>query len=383
MKSFKIPCSSALFISKQNPSTNFNSSHHITVGQYENDEFRGLIEFNLNPRIFDFKIYRADLVIYLDETKIDLNIEALMLNISRNFDKFNPNNLTWETAPRFFQEAHFSKVEPNYTKNYIMLDITKILEYWIKNRVSIFGLTLLGLTQSSLIYLSNTINKKPFLEIFLSEEDPCDSYNYANQHIHKPKLFNESALVNPSIAHCNSTPPNNHSCNTSNSSFSFDKTHHNQNLCYDELVNPPNTNSLTCSSSTFDRIACGTFISTNGELLNANHATYVKFDIENNTIRTNLTIKNDGIFILTKGLYKIDYFINCRSEPFSTVELELDGIPISFSRIQISSSDAPTSSSTIIDVLEDNMILRLKISSSNSILINTGICASLTIVKIN
>ncbi|MGL5069389.1 MAG: DNRLRE domain-containing protein [Sarcina sp.] len=351
MKSFKIPSNSSLFISKKNSNTNLNNSCNLVVGQYETDEFRGLIEFNLNPRIFDFKIARADLVIYLSETKIDLNIESFMLNIGRNFDTYNPNKVTWDTAPNFFQEAHFSKIETNYSCNYIMIDISKILNYWIKNRVSVFCITLLGLAQNSLLYIANTNNKKPFLEIFLESGCKKDNEVYSNKKnldISIPIKCDENSVISPS---------QNYSHSPSN------------------LISSP-TNAK-------NSIACGNFISTNGELAISNFEAYVKFNIETNNIRTNLNITKDGIFILTKGLYKIDYFLNCRSEPFSTVELELDCLSIPTSKIQISSSDSPTSTSTIIDVGEDNMILKLKLSTNNSILITTGICASLTLVKIN
>ncbi|MGL4453061.1 MAG: DNRLRE domain-containing protein [Sarcina sp.] len=377
MKNLKVPCTASSFISKQNISTNFNSFNYIAVGQYDNDEFRGLLEFNLNPRIFDFKIRRADLVIYLNNSKIDLNIEAFMLNIARNFDKFNSDKVTWETAPRFFQEANFSKIKSDYCKSRIIIDITKILEYWMKNRISIFGLTLLGLTQSSLIYITNTVDQKPFLEIFLDNTNFCDSHNRTHSNFSN---------------HYSEQNPLTHTSNNSNFSYSSHEQKHlnySQDINYENITNNDLLNqNINCRQmlnhpTSTNLLAYGNFINNNGELLFVNSTAYIKFDFENNTNRTNLNISNDGIFILIKGLYKIDYFINCRSEPFSTVELELDGKSIPFTQVQISSGDAITSSSTIIDVSENNMILKLKLSTSNSILINTGICASLTLIKIN
>ena len=439
MKSFKIPSKSSLFISKKNADANLNSSYNITVGQYGMDEFRGLVEFNLNPRIFDFKIYRADLVIYLTESKIDLNIEAFMMNIARNLEGYNPNTVTWETAPKFFQEAHFSKIGSDFHGNYIMIDVSKILEFWVKNRVSIFGMTLVGLTETSLLYISNTINKKPFLEIYLDDECECPNYGHVlshNKNMSTVKKCSERSVVNPSSqqhhqyhnAHHNDNNNNNNNNNNSyqnnpynpnthqNSQYDYnsDRTDYSQNslafppniektsIDYNNLINtetpileentniepiPPEVplapkipNPTLISNQV---VACGNFISTSGDLLKNNLEAYVKFNLESNATRTNLNISKDGIFLLNKGLYKVDYFINCRSEPFSTVELELDGLSIPISKIQISSSDSPTSASTLINVNEDNMILKLKLSTSNAILINTGICASLTLIKIN
>ena len=424
MRNFKIPVKSSLFLSKKKSKANLNSSYNMVIGKYDDDEFRGLLEFNLNPRIFDFKIYRADLVIYLNDTKIDLNIESFMLNISRNLENFDAETVDWETAPKFFQEANFSKIESEFAKNFIRIDISKILKYWIKNRVSIFGLSLIGLSDFSLLYFTNTINKKPFLQIYLDDEkssiDNCHlGESSINRNIHTVKIYDEDLCSTNNTNHLS----NNH-CNANNNKPALDyntytSNHNNINNTFDDGLNSScitrDLNPLTqentinnCNHNHFDfaniltnkqlqnnipekpiveesLTAFGSFISINGDLLKPQNlnCSYIKFDSESNTLRTNLNIVHDGIFILTSGMYKIDYFANCRSEPFSTLELELDGNTLNFSKIQISSSDSPTTASTIININENNMILKLKISSANSILINTGICAYLNIIKIN
>ena len=420
MKNFKIPVKSALFLSKKEPKANLNSSYNMVIGKYDDDEFRGLLEFNLNPRIFDFKIYRADLVIYLNDTKIDLNIESFMLNISRNLENFNPETVDWSTTPKFFQEANFSKIESEFAKNFIRIDISKILKYWIKNRVSIFGLSLIGLSDFSLLYFANTINKKPFLQIYLDDEessiDNCHlGESHTNRNIHSVKIYDEDLCTHNHT----STNHHNHNNKTAVDYNTYTTNHNNTNNSFDDGLNSScitkDLNSLTqentggnCNHNHFDfaniltnktlkpntlekpvleetLTAFGSFISINGDLLKPQNSncSYIKFDSESNILRTNLNIVHDGVFILTSGMYKIDYFANCRSEPFSTLELELDGETLNFSKIQISSSDSPTTASTIINISENNMILKLKISSANSILINTGICAYLNIIKIN
>ena len=428
MKNFKIPVKSALFLSKKEPKANLNNSYNMVIGKYDDDEFRGLLEFNLNPRIFDFKIYRADLVIYLNDTKIDLNIESFMLNISRNLESFKADTVDWETSPKFFQEANFSKIESEFSKNFIRIDISKILNYWIKNRVSIFGLSLIGLSDFSLLYFANTINKKPFLQIYVDDGesgiDNCHlGESHVNKNIHAVKIYDEDPCTNnPTQSHHihhnqqhynqrNNHMPDYSYNNQQNYDYNLDNNY-NSNYASNQLEysNNDTANNNNNSNSTFNHAnfdfnnlssqntqkknitktnslinSFGNFISINGDLCHPENSnfSYIKFDSESNTLRTNLNIVRDGVFILTKGMYKVDYFANCRSEPFSTLELELDGSTLPFSKIQISSTDSPTSASTIINIIEDNMILKLKISSTNSILINTGICAYLNVLKIN
>lgn len=436
MKSFKILSNSSVFISKQNPQTNFSNSRSLVIGQYNIDEFRCLINFCLNPEIFNFKISKIDLIIYLEETKINSNIEAFMLNIARNLDNYNPNTVTFETAPNFFQEAHFSRIETSYSKNCIIIDISKILKYWINNKISTFSITLLGLSQTSLIYISNLGNKRPFLEIYYdkknsnhSNHDHCNHHNghcnhqNSNNHNHcnhnhensnnypNGNLLNNDYYNNyQNNNYLNNHYQNNQSLNNAYQNrftserhiespsdfFSNDllprDTINNSNLTlsrqefnlgnYNNYIESNNHNNLASYTNTVS-LACGNFISTSGILLSKNSVAYVKFDVESNTIKTKLTSSADGIYIVSKGLYKVDFFVNCRSEPFSTIELELNETALPLTQVQISSSDAPTCASTIINIPSDNMILKLKISTINTILVTTGICASLNLMKIN
>ncbi|MGL4742352.1 MAG: DNRLRE domain-containing protein [Sarcina sp.] len=365
MRKYKIPTTASVFVSKKQNNSNYNSSYNLILGRYTDDEFKSLVTFNLNPRLFELNLYRADLVIYIDDAKIDMNIESFMLNISRNLESFDAKTVTWETAPKFFQEANFSKISSDYSGNYIKLDITKLLEYWIKHRISIFGLTLMGLSDSSLLYLANSVNKRPFIDLYIDEANTTP-YSCDTTEIH-------------------------HSCNNNikndcNSLIYTPQTTNHNNLIYedpykDELLFTNTQNHPNKSNSKLN--AFGNFLSLNGSLENFRDISYVKFDSENNVLRTNLTINRDGIFILLHGTYKVDFFINCRAQAHTTVELELDSISINYTRIEISTADVPTSASTIINVAEDNMILKLKISTINALLINTGICASLNLMKID
>ncbi|MGL5766367.1 MAG: DNRLRE domain-containing protein [Sarcina sp.] len=357
MRKYKIPTTSSIFISKKQNHSNYNSSYNLIMGRYADDEFRSLITFNLNPRLFELNLYRADLVIYIDDAKIDMNIESFMLNISRNLESFDPQTVTWDSAPKFFQEAHFSKISSDYSGNYIKLDITKLLEYWIKHRVSIFGLTLIGLSDFSLLYLANSVNKRPFIDLYIDEANTTTNNNCSVN----TDLTNNSLIYNQPTSHCNSL---------------IYEDPHKQDLIY-------NTNQHYNNKSNVKLNAFGNFLSFNGALENYKNISYIKFDSENNVLRTNLTINRDGIFILVHGTYKVDFFINCRAQAHTTVELELDSIAINYTRVEISSADVPTSASTIINVTEDNMILKLKLSTINALLINTGVCASLNLMKID
>lgn len=374
MKSVKIPVTNFISISKTEKDLDIQNTKTLLVGNYKFDEYRSILEFHINPKIFKFKISKAELVFFLKNTKIDFNIEALMLNIARNINCLHTNNINFCTSPKFFQDASFSKLTTKLSNNFIRIDITKLIEYWIKNKITKFSFTLLCLSQDSLAYISCDSNFKPFIDIELNENHDnrnLSSYNYAENYYdnHNNSSYDEF----------------NYQYNYYDN-FHLKQNNENQNIL-------KNTNDIITSSTHYDNETFttkssnsnifGNFISTNETLERHDGFSYIKFDSDILTAGTNLNINKDGIFISSKGIYKVDYMVNCRAEPFSTLELELDGITCSHTKIQIASHDSITSGSSILIIDDENMILKLKISTINALLVNTGICANINIVKIN
>ncbi|MGL4990461.1 MAG: hypothetical protein ACRC57_04730 [Sarcina sp.] len=387
MKSVKIPVTNFISLSKTEKDLDIQNTKNLLVGNYKFDEYRTILEFLINPKIFKFKILKAELVFFLTNTKIDFNIEALMLNIARNINCLHTNNINFCTSPKFFQDASFSKLTNQLSNNFIRIDITKLIEYWIKNKITKFSFTLLCLSQDSLAYISCASNFKPFIDISLNEHH---AYNDCNNSHYNYSPDNNGQ--NHYDSYDNNNYHNHTSCNEYNEEskyyddFNLKSSNENEDiLMYSNNI----TNSDTCynnessTSQVSNSNIFGNFISINEMLERHDGFSYIKFDSETITAGTNLNINKDGIFIRSKGIYKVDYMVNCRAEPFSTVALELDGITVAHTKLQIASHDSITSGTSILIVDDNNMILKLKISTINTLLVNTGLCASINIVKIN
>lgn len=331
MSNLKFRANISTFVSRQKCSSIFNNCDNLLCGIYNCDEFRTILEFNLSPKLLNSHISRAEVVIFISCLKIDDNIESFMLNFAKNTMLCSNNHLTYNEAPLFFQDSSFSKITTQVSNNYIRIDISKIVKYWLKRKCTKFGITLLGLAQNSIIYIDNK-NKKPFLDINIDEcANPC---NY------------ESIYFNQQYAPQKNTYNSNNTCTNQEKAF-------------------------------------GIFTSTSGELNRLDGFSYTKFNFENCLLNSNLNQTKDGIIILKKGIYKVDYMVNCICEDFTTMCLELNVLELKYTKVQISINQSITSTSTLIETCEDNSILKLKISTSNALLLCTGNCASITIDKIN
>lgn len=374
MNSTKISISNSTFISKTDPLKNFSNNPHIVIGQYSNDCFRGILDIKLPEIAFTRHVCSAELTFFVNEFKIAKNIETFMLNIGRNLETFDIKSVTWQTTPKFFQEAHMCRINESCLNNYIIIDIKNILDYYIKNKIEDISLTLLGLSDLSIISIgSNLSHKKCFLKLKFSNS-PNKNPTTNTSTIKKNKL---TASITTDVDEFNfSSNLYNQFNSTENLNQTLEFKKENSSI-ENKKKQTAHANNINEQINSF-----GNFISATGTIIGINSNKYVKFDSSNNNINCNLTAYNDGISILYKGYYNIEYRINCICETVSLVELELNGKVIPDTKAQIGFSNIPYSSNTIINVTEDNMSLRFKINSNSFLLFTDDVAVHVTIIKI-
>lgn len=126
--------------------------------------------------------------------------------------------------------------------------------------------------------------------------------------------------------------------------------------------------------------AYGVFNNVTGDYITKQNKSIILWD--NKELTSGITLENKQIIIRDKGVYKVDYYMNARCNCYTTTQLLLNGQGIENSKRQIGATDCPSNGNILIEVVENNSKLDFIINSSNVMLVNIGVCSSVTISKI-
>lgn len=160
--------------SKRDKSVNCNESYTL-CGRTDEDEFRVLSKLDLNEinklNKIENNIEKVELCMYLSDVKISNHMDKYMINIGINLRDFDINEVSYITAPKFYQECSMYVIKPEYKDQYIFFDITKITFLWLNKIYPNYGITLMGINESGLaIFKSYLGDKKTYIKVTYKEE---------------------------------------------------------------------------------------------------------------------------------------------------------------------------------------------------------------------
>lgn len=305
-------CVNEAIISREEIDSNFGQNKCIITGRSKTGEIRSLFElcFNSVEKLNNCnkEIKKIELCLYLQDLKIGINNDAFMLNIGINTKEYNSSNITYNTAPPFYQECHIYKIKKQFINKYINLDITQIVDNWNNKTYPKCGCTIMGLNSEAIaIFGSSSAVKKPYLKIYYN--------NQSNEYVEN---------------------------NTTK--------------------------------------AYGVFSNVTGECITKQGKSIILWD--SNEVSSGIILDNKQIIIRDKGVYRVDYYMNARCNCYTTTQLVLNEKGIESSKRQIGATDCPSTGSILIEVIENNSKLDLIINNENIMLVNIGVCSSLSISKL-
>lgn len=362
-------CIDDTYISSKAYNRNFSSNSFLFLGNDDVGIFKTIITIDINEIYkinYKYKLKKVELFIYLEEIKYCSNSEEpFIIDIRKNLSDVNISTVSFATAPKINTISNRYKISKRNIGKYMNLDITYLVKEGIENNQCNFGVTLKVEEESYLVAFHSTRNKmKPFIRIYYCKED-------------------EKTIGG-----------NNSKCEDEQQEIYFEERMYEINN-QEKLIN--SENSINCSKSMYkeqimkeveDNIklsndkSYGSFLNLSGKLINFNNSNNLYWDTLG--CCKNIKISDDGISIIirNKGVYKIDYYANIRSEKITTMELSQNGEVILGSSIQVGGNETPSFGNVIVNILEDFANINIIINSENIMLADMGKSASVTIVEL-
>lgn len=311
------------FVSSVNISNNYYNELCSVCGRGKDEEYRALVKFDLNT-IYNYikngkKINKVELCLYLAELKIEKHEAKYMLNLGVNISDYNPKEVTYDSSPEFSQESCMYVLKPEYKKQYINFDISRVVEKWIDKKIDNYGITLIGINKNGFAFFSDSRSEnKSYLRII------CDDENHKND----------------SNAECSR-----------------------------------NNTRLDCKYY-------GYFINNTGKFVKKDRYDIILWNKGYNVKGMFIGNQCSDIIIEQIGIYQIDYGVNIRSNEKTCMAIVINGVEIPYSRIQIGCSEQMSCGNILLEVRKKCSRIHLIIKKTNMILCNTGISAMMRIIKL-
>ena len=179
---------STTYVNSGHANDNFYECKNIYAGSFHQNPcssvmFKSLLQFdlyNLEPHPLEY----AYLCLYVKDINSDTSYYSNnTLSIYRNISDYNPETVTWNTTPDTDSVIRIN-IPSSDMKNYMKINITSIVNSWIKDGNN-YGITIESSNYySSLIKFASANSKNPPL-LFVEYKNPKFDYNiYNNYHTH-------------------------------------------------------------------------------------------------------------------------------------------------------------------------------------------------------
>lgn len=370
-------CISDTYISSKSTNLNFSHNSFLFLGNDNTGIFKSIIRINLDEIYkihYKYKLKKVELCMYLEDIKhSDMSEKPFIVNIKYNLTDININTVSFVTLPRVTPINNRYRILETNIGKYMNFDITYLINEWIYGEKTNFGITLTVDDESYLAAFHSTRNKmKPFIQVSYSKENIEKlNYNYcnsnsdsnSNSNSEKVEIYYEDKFEE--LKYEESQTVNQSNMKTLSK------------LCKEEIMNELKVNMNLSREKSY-----GSFFNISGTMIKLNKNNNVFWDTLGEC--RNLKLCEDGISIIieNKGIYKIDHYINIRSENITTMEITQNEISIPNSIIQVGGTESPSFGSVIVNVLNDFSKINLIINSENIMLASIGQAAAILIVEI-
>lgn len=177
----KIKPLSTTYVNSSHANQNFCENRNIFAGSFHKSAcssvmFKSLIKFDLK-NLETHTISNTYLYLYVKDINSDTSYYSNnILSIYKNLEPFNNSNVTWNSSPYNDYPIHFT-IDPSNVGKYIKINITPIVESWLKNNDN-YGISIEANNYySSLIKFASINSDKP---PFLYTQNMDINYEYNN-----------------------------------------------------------------------------------------------------------------------------------------------------------------------------------------------------------
>lgn len=175
---------SSTYVDSSHASDNFYGSKNIYAGSYHKTScstvmFKSLIQFDLDS-IEKRPLSYVYLCLYINDINTDTSYYSNnTFSVYRNIQDYDPATVTWNTTPETDDLVSLS-IPSTEMKNYMKINITSIVNSWLKDNKNNFGITIEANNfYSSLAKFASVDSANPPL-LFVEYKNPQFDYNLCN-----------------------------------------------------------------------------------------------------------------------------------------------------------------------------------------------------------
>lgn len=201
-KNLKVLSISSSYIDSKNKDLTFSASTSLLVGKLPSykrfsNRYISLIKFTI-PRL-SYKPDSSYLYLYIENYQ-NTNACLSYINISTTLSNIDTSSITWNNIANTSPVCSFNKKVPlKLSGEYIKINITNIICYWLTNNIT-QPIIILS-TDSSLFNISSTSScNPPFISILLNSNHHCPMQNCYNGSTSSlgctPNIFNPALSQN-------------------------------------------------------------------------------------------------------------------------------------------------------------------------------------------
>ena len=201
-KNLKVLSISSSYIDSKNKDLTFSASTSLLVGKLPSykrfsNRYISLIKFTI-PRL-SYKPDSSYLYLYIENYQ-NTNACPSYINISTTLSNIDTASITWNNIANTSPVCSFNKKVPlKLSGEYIKINITNIICYWLTNNIT-QPIIILS-TDSSLFNISSTSScNPPFISILLNSNHHCPIQNCYNGSTGSlgctPNIFNPALSQN-------------------------------------------------------------------------------------------------------------------------------------------------------------------------------------------
>ena len=201
-KNLKVLSISSSYIDSKNKDLTFSASTSLLVGKLPSykrfsNRYISLIKFTI-PRL-SYKPDSSYLYLYIENYQ-NTNACPSYINISTTLSNIDTSSITWNNIANTSPVCSFNKKVPlKLSGEYIKINITNIICYWLTNNIT-QPIIILS-TDSSLFNISSTSScNPPFISILLNSNHHCPIQNCYNGSTSSlgctPNIFNPALSQN-------------------------------------------------------------------------------------------------------------------------------------------------------------------------------------------
>lgn len=201
-KNLKVLSISSSYIDSKNKDLTFSASTSLLVGKLPSykrfsNRYISLIKFTI-PRL-SYKPDSSYLYLYIENYQ-NTNACPSYINISTTLSNIDTSSITWNNIANTSPVCSFNKKVPlKLSGEYIKINITNIICYWLTNNIT-QPIIILS-TDSSLFNISSTSScNPPFISILLNSNHHCPMQNCYNGSTSSlgctPNIFNPALSQN-------------------------------------------------------------------------------------------------------------------------------------------------------------------------------------------